>query len=213
MTNLNSELPLGANRDAWDGAIVIGGNNGALLGSTNTGHSLKRGAHITGISVNVAYSKYTPHAKTGSRPTLPQSLWLEELAEAILDFFLLSFSFSPASTTSLESLRQLGQYLRCCDKHIKNRENQYINQLMNKTNFILLTSPRLQGWRSVGGSGSRCDRPCHTRRTAAVCLDPAWCHKPCSCMSGRWHLDYPYSPCTRGHWILLKQYNHLKKYR
>lgn len=43
MTNLNSELPLGANRDAWDGAIVIGGNDGALLGSTNTGHSLKRG--------------------------------------------------------------------------------------------------------------------------------------------------------------------------
>lgn len=44
--------------------------------------------------------------------TLPQSLWLEELAEAILAFFLLSFSFSPASTTSLTSLRQPGQYLR-----------------------------------------------------------------------------------------------------
>lgn len=43
MTNLNSELPLGANRDTWDGAIVIGGNDGALLSSTNTGHSLKRG--------------------------------------------------------------------------------------------------------------------------------------------------------------------------
>lgn len=41
MTNLNPELPLGANRNAWDGAVVIGGNNGALLGSTNTGHSLK----------------------------------------------------------------------------------------------------------------------------------------------------------------------------
>lgn len=50
MTNLNSELPLGANRDAWDGAIVIRGNDGALLGSTNTGHSLKRGrVHIISI--------------------------------------------------------------------------------------------------------------------------------------------------------------------
>lgn len=80
----------------------------------------------------VTCSKYTPHAKTGSGPTLPQSLWLEELAEAILDFFLLSFSFSPASTTSLESLRQLGQYLRHCEKHVTNRENQYINQLMSQ---------------------------------------------------------------------------------
>lgn len=43
--------------------------------------------------------------------TLPQSLWLVELAEAILDFFLLSFSFSPARTTSFVSLRQAGQYL------------------------------------------------------------------------------------------------------
>lgn len=50
-TNLNPELPLGANRDAWDGAIMIGGNDGALLGSANTGHPLKRGAHITGISI------------------------------------------------------------------------------------------------------------------------------------------------------------------
>ncbi len=47
-----------------------------------------------------------------SAHTLPQSLWLEELAEAILAFFLLSFSFSPANTTSLLSLRQPGQYLR-----------------------------------------------------------------------------------------------------
>lgn len=86
------------------------------------------------------------------------------------------------------------------------RENQYINQLISKIYFILLTSPHLQGWRSVGGSSSRCDRPCHTRHTAAVCLDPAWCHKSCSCTSGRWHLDYPYSPCTQGHWILLKEY-------
>lgn len=46
MTNLNPELPLGANRNAWDGAVVIGGNNGALLGSTNTCHSLKWKVHI-----------------------------------------------------------------------------------------------------------------------------------------------------------------------
>lgn len=154
-----------------------------------------------------------PHAKTGSRPTLPQSLWLEELAEAILDFFLLSFSFSPASTTSLESLRQLGQYLRHCDKYDIKRENQYIDPLTNWLNFIPLTSPRLQGWRSVEGSGSRCDRPCHTRHTAAVCLDPAWCRKSCSCTSDRWHLDYPYSPCTQGHWILLKEYHHFRKHK
>lgn len=50
MTYLNSELPLGANRDTRDGAIVIGGNDCALLGSTNTGHSLKgQGAHIISI--------------------------------------------------------------------------------------------------------------------------------------------------------------------
>lgn len=132
MTYLNSELPLGANRDTRDGAIVIGGNDCALLGSTDTGHSLQGrggGGHTLFLSVNFAYSKYMPRAKTDSRPTLPQSLWLEELAEAILDFFLLSFSFSPASTTSLESLRQLGQYLRHCDKYDIKRENQYSDHL------------------------------------------------------------------------------------
>lgn len=53
---------------------------------------------------------------TVAAPTLPQSLWLEELAEAILDFFLLSFSFSPARTTSLLSLRHPGQYLTHYDR-------------------------------------------------------------------------------------------------
>ena len=64
--------------------------------------------------------------------TFPQSLWLEELADAILDFFLLSFSFSPANTTSLASLRQPGQYLKharyidsCITKH--NNIQDYIN--------------------------------------------------------------------------------------
>lgn len=45
------------------------------------------------------------------RPTLPQSRCEDDVAEAILAFFLLSFSFSPASTTSLASFRQSGQYL------------------------------------------------------------------------------------------------------
>lgn len=58
------------------------------------------------------------------RPThampLPQSRWEEEVADAIFAFFLLSFSFSPACTTSLESVRQLGQYLgrQECQLHV-----------------------------------------------------------------------------------------------
>lgn len=55
MANLNSKLPLGANRDSWDGSIVIGGNNGALLGSTDTGHPLERETLFP--SVIVACSK------------------------------------------------------------------------------------------------------------------------------------------------------------
>lgn len=43
--------------------------------------------------------------------TLPQSRLEDEVADAIFAFFLLFFSFSPACTTSLESVRQLGQYL------------------------------------------------------------------------------------------------------
>lgn len=66
--------------------------------------------------------------------TLPQSLWLEELAEAILAFFLLSFSFSPANTTSLESLRQPGQYLRQQDMQSKGQvqHNTLITQVTIK---------------------------------------------------------------------------------
>lgn len=49
------------------------------------------------------------------RPTqampLPQSRREDDVADAIFAFFLLCFSFSPACTTSLESVRQLGQYL------------------------------------------------------------------------------------------------------
>jgi len=73
--------------------------------------------------------------KTRFAITLPQSLWLEELAEAILAFFLLSFSFSPASTTSLVSLRQFGQYLRrkhkSSSQHIDNS-----NPLDNETKVV-----------------------------------------------------------------------------
>ena len=43
--------------------------------------------------------------------TLPQSRCEDDVAEAIFAFFLLSFSFSPASTTSLASFRHSGQYL------------------------------------------------------------------------------------------------------
>jgi hypothetical protein len=43
--------------------------------------------------------------------TLPQSRCEDDVAEAIFAFFLLSLSLSPASTTSLASFRQSGQYL------------------------------------------------------------------------------------------------------
>jgi len=39
--NLHSELPKRADRDAGDGAIVVGWDNGALLGSTHACHSLE----------------------------------------------------------------------------------------------------------------------------------------------------------------------------
>lgn len=44
--------------------------------------------------------------------TLPQSLLVWLVEEAILDFFLLSFNFSPAFTISFSSFLQLGQYLK-----------------------------------------------------------------------------------------------------
>lgn len=50
--------------------------------------------------------------------TLPQSRREEEVADAIFAFFLLFFSFSPACTTSLESVRQLGQYLGRQECHL-----------------------------------------------------------------------------------------------
>lgn len=40
------------------------------------------------------------------------------MADAIFAFFLLSFNFSPACTTSLESVRQLGQYLGRQECHL-----------------------------------------------------------------------------------------------
>lgn len=51
--------------------------------------------------------------------TLPQSRREEEVADAIFAFFLLFFSFSPACTTSLESVRQLGQYLGRQECHLQ----------------------------------------------------------------------------------------------
>ena len=50
-------------------------------------------------------------AENPDRCTFPQSRLLELLADAILDFFLLSFSFSPAFTTSFSSRLHSGQYL------------------------------------------------------------------------------------------------------
>lgn len=50
--------------------------------------------------------------------TLPQSRREDEVADAIFAFFLLCFSFSPACTTSLESVRQLGQYLGQQEHHL-----------------------------------------------------------------------------------------------
>lgn len=47
----------------------------------------------------------------GGYLTLPQSRCDDDVADAIFAFFLLSFSFSPASTTSLASFRHSGQYL------------------------------------------------------------------------------------------------------
>ena len=64
--------------------------------------------------------------------TLPQSLWLVELAEAILAFFLLSFSFSPASTTSLASLRQPGQYLQQQDMQSEGGSFKNVTQYHKK---------------------------------------------------------------------------------
>lgn len=55
--------------------------------------------------------KNNPQCNEAWTHTLPQSLWLDELADAIFAFFLLSFSFSPARTTSLASFRHSGQYL------------------------------------------------------------------------------------------------------
>lgn len=41
-THLYSELPQRSNRDPRDRAVMVRRDNGALLGSTNTGHSLER---------------------------------------------------------------------------------------------------------------------------------------------------------------------------
>lgn len=84
----------------------------------------------------------------GSRPTLPQSLWLEELADAIFDFFLLSFSFSPASTTSLESLRQPGQYLRQRGQCVTNTAMQRAN---HRANYIYPTDQSSSSGMEVSG--------------------------------------------------------------
>lgn len=49
-TDLHSELPQRADRDTRDRTIVVGRDDGALLGSTNTGHSLEdRVVHLTNM--------------------------------------------------------------------------------------------------------------------------------------------------------------------
>lgn len=69
-------------------------------------------------------------------------------------------------------------------------------------NLILLTSLHLRGWRWAEGSGSKCDRPCRIRHTAAVCQDPAWCHSYGSYTTDSSSWDHPYSACTQAHLIL-----------
>ena len=108
LTDLDSEVPHGAHRDTRDGPEVVGGHNGTLCGAAHTCHALPCGKGY------VRNGKWGTGTGTGTRRdvclTLPQSRREEEVADAIFAFFLLSFSFSPACTTSLESVRQLGQY-------------------------------------------------------------------------------------------------------
>lgn len=97
---------------------MVGGHNGTLCGAAHTCHALPCGKGY------VRNGKWGTGTGTGTRRdvclTLPQSRREEEVADAIFAFFLLSFSFSPACTTSLESVRQLGQYLgrQECQLHV-----------------------------------------------------------------------------------------------
>lgn len=104
---LNSEFPHGANGDARDWSVVVGGDDGAFLGAPNTRHALGREQGQPPAQRNKHNSKENSFGLT-----LPQSLRDEELADAIFCFFLLSFNFSPAKTTSLASFRHSGQYLK-----------------------------------------------------------------------------------------------------
>lgn len=95
---------------------MVGGHNGTLCGAAHTCHALPSGkGYVSDSEWGQEQDK-----EEGVRLTLPQSRREEEVAEAIFAFFLLFFSFSPACTTSLESVRQLGQYLgrQKCHLHV-----------------------------------------------------------------------------------------------
>lgn len=91
---------------------MIGRHNGALLGAAHARHALsiakQRGEHREWPQEGGG--QQGPPGAQGPL-TLPQSRCEDDVADAIFAFFLLSFSFSPACTTSLESIRQSGQYL------------------------------------------------------------------------------------------------------
>lgn len=89
---------------------MVRGDNGTLLCATNTRHTLFQKARA--ISQELQETNATLQNKTAFELTLPQSLREDELADAIFCFFLLSFNFSPAKTTSLASFRHSGQYLK-----------------------------------------------------------------------------------------------------
>lgn len=111
---LDSEPPHGAHRDPWDGSVVIGWNDGTLLGAPHTRHALS--IRETEMEEQCEQAQEDGQAcwgraGQGGHLTLPQSRCEEDVADAIFAFFLLSFSFSPANTTSLASFRHSGQYL------------------------------------------------------------------------------------------------------
>lgn len=88
------------------------------------------------------------------------------MADAIFAFFLLSFSFSPASTTSLASFRHSGQYLRQRGRHLPPRPPHSHRRLhpalskkgrMFKVKFIKIKeeTPFLDVWASKGPAATR----------------------------------------------------------
>lgn len=110
---LDSEPPHGAHGDPWDGSVVVGWNDGALLGAPHARHALSSPERDGRQCERAREGRQNCRGRTeqGGHLTLPQSRCEDDVADAIFDFFLLSFSFSPANTTSLASFRHLGQNL------------------------------------------------------------------------------------------------------